>query len=65
MPVSQWLTNVAERAASEQAALADGLAAVTEFEAENGAFTDAERARARQVLYDTGAIPSYRRRDAS
>lgn len=33
---------------------ADGLAAVAEFEAENGTLSDAERAAARQVLIDAG-----------
>lgn len=40
----------AEQDAAEQAAIADGLAAVAEFEAEDGALTDAERAEARQAL---------------
>lgn len=40
--------------------LPDGLAAVAEFEPENGALTDAERAEARQVLIDAGIIPPQR-----
>lgn len=60
LPVSVWLARAAERAATEQAAIADGLAAVAEFEAENGALTDAERAQARQVLIDAGVIPPQR-----
>lgn len=56
LPVSVWLA----RAAEEQAAIADGLAAVAEFEAEYGALTDAERAEARQVLIDAGVIPPQR-----
>ncbi len=60
LPISVWLTRAAECAAAEQAAIADGLAAVAEFEAENGALTDAERAQARQVLIDAGVIPPQR-----
>ncbi|MGH3980713.1 MAG: hypothetical protein ACRDRZ_17220 [Pseudonocardiaceae bacterium] len=60
LPVSVWLARAAEHAAAEQAAIADGLAAVAEFEAENGALTDAERAEARQVLIDAGVIPPQR-----
>lgn len=60
VPVSVWLAQVAERAAAEQAAIADGLAAVAEFEAEHGVLTDAERAHARQVLIDAGVIPPQR-----
>lgn len=60
LPVSVWLARAAERAAAEQAAIADGLAGVAEFEAENGALTDAERAGARQVLIDAGVIPPRR-----
>jgi acetyl-CoA acetyltransferase len=60
LPVSVWLTRVAEQAAAEQAAIADGLAAVAEFEAEYGALTDAERAEARQALIDAGVIPPQR-----
>jgi hypothetical protein len=60
LPVSVWLARVAERAAAEQAAIADGLAGVAEFEAENGPLTDAERAEARQVLIDAGVIPPQR-----
>lgn len=60
LAVSAWLARAAERAAAEQAAILDGLAAVAEFEAENGALTDAERAKARQVLIDAGVIPSQR-----
>lgn len=51
LPVSVWLARAAERAAAEQAAIADGLAAVAEFEADNGALTDVERAKARQALF--------------
>ncbi|MGQ0774750.1 MAG: hypothetical protein ACT4NY_10080 [Pseudonocardiales bacterium] len=60
LPVSVWLARAAERAAAEQAAITDGLAAVAEFEAENGVLTDAERAHARQVLIDSGVVPPQR-----
>jgi hypothetical protein len=60
LPVSVWLAQAAERAAAEQASIADGLAAVAEFEAEHGSLTDAERAEARQVLIDAGVIPPQR-----
>ncbi|MGH3824225.1 MAG: hypothetical protein ACRDRA_15555 [Pseudonocardiaceae bacterium] len=60
LPVSVWLARAAERAAAEQAAIADGLAAVAEFEADYGALTDAERAQARQTLIDAGVIPPQR-----
>jgi hypothetical protein len=60
LPVSVWLTRAAQRAAAEQAAIADGLAAVAEFEADDGALTDAERAEARQTLIDAGVIPRQR-----
>lgn len=60
LPVSVWLARVAERAAAEQASIADGLAAVAEFEAEHGTLTDAKRAEARQVLIDAGVIPPQR-----
>ncbi len=60
LPVSVWLARAAERAAVEQAAIADGLAGVAEFEAEHGALTDAQRAEARQVLIDAEVIPPQR-----
>ncbi|MGH3721836.1 MAG: hypothetical protein ACRDRI_23920 [Pseudonocardiaceae bacterium] len=60
LPVSVWLAQVAQRAAAEQSAIADGLAAVAEFEADDGALTDAERAEARQALIDAEIIPPQR-----
>lgn len=60
LPVSAWLARTATRAAAEQAAIADGLAAVAEFEVDDGALTDAERAEARRVLVDAGVIPAQR-----
>lgn len=46
--VSAWMTNAARRAL----VVRDGLRAVAEWEAENGAFTDAELAAARQRVAD-------------
>lgn len=60
LPISVWLARAAEHAAAEQAAVNDGLAAVAEFEAENGVLTETERATARQVLIDAGVIPARR-----
>jgi hypothetical protein len=60
LPVSVWLARAAEQAAAEQAAVADGLAAVAEFEAEDGNLTDAERDEARQALIDAGVLPPRR-----
>lgn len=51
--LSAWLS----RAAVQALALADGLAAVAEWEGEHGAFTEAERAWARGVLDGTAAVP--------
>jgi len=42
--VSAWMTNAARRALLAR----DGLAAIAEWEAEHGAFTDAELAAARR-----------------
>ena len=44
MSVSAWMTDAARRALL----IADGLTAVAEWEADNGAFSDAELAEARQ-----------------
>ncbi|MCP4962978.1 MAG: hypothetical protein GY925_27395 [Actinomycetia bacterium] len=46
MSVSAWITEAARRALL----IADGLNAVAEWEAENGAFTDAELAAARRKI---------------
>ncbi len=60
LSISVWLARAAERAAEEQAAIRDGLAAVAEFEAEDDPLTDVERATARQELIDAGVIPPQR-----
>jgi hypothetical protein len=56
VPVSTWLADAATRAAAEQAAIADGLVAVAEYEAEYGPLSTEGRDRARQVLIDAGII---------
>ncbi len=53
MSLSAWLNEASENAL----ALEDGLAAVAEWEAENGAFTPAELAAADRILDDLG-VPS-------
>lgn len=65
LPISTWLAQAAERQAAEQAAVADGLAAVAEYEAEYGPIPAADRARARRALIEAGLIPAERRREAS
>lgn len=56
MPVSRWLAAVAEQAAAEQAALAAGLAALAEFEAEHGELDPAGVERACQELAAAAAF---------
>jgi len=56
--VSAWMTSAARRALLVR----DGLHAVAEWEAEHGAFTDAERAAARRrvstsLIGTTGSSP--------
>jgi hypothetical protein len=64
MPVSTWLSEAAQRAAAEQAAIADGRAAVTEYEAEYGPISREGRERARHVLLDAGVIAPPAQRTA-
>lgn len=57
LSVSAWMTNAARRALLVR----DGLAAVAEWEAEHGAFTDAELAAARRRVADqVASTPSKR-----
>ena len=57
LSVSAWMTNAARRALLAK----DGLAAVAEWEAENGAFTDAELTAAhRRVATHLGPASSQR-----
>jgi hypothetical protein len=49
--VSAWLTNAARR----QLAIADGLAAVAEWEAEHGTFTEQELEAARRRVFGVRA----------
>lgn len=59
--VSAWMTNAARRAL----VVRDGLAAVAEWEAEHGAFSDSEMADARQrVAGEARASTPRRRRSA-
>lgn len=58
VPVSAWIAHVAEDAVLRQARLTSGLAAVAEWEAEHGAFTDAEKAAADAELAALGVLPS-------
>ena len=57
LSVSAWMTNAARRALLAR----DGLAAIAEWEAEHGAFTDAELAAARRRVADQlASTPSKR-----
>jgi metal-dependent amidase/aminoacylase/carboxypeptidase family protein len=64
--VSTWLAQVAQEKAAEQAAIADGLKAVREYEAEYGPINPSpeEQARIRAVLIDAGLIPDEPLRQA-
>ena len=60
--VSAWMTSAARRALLVR----DGLAAVAEWEAEHGAFSDAEMAAARKrIASQVGATPQRSRRRAT
>jgi len=65
MSVSTWLSEVAQRAAAEQAAIADGRAAVAEYEAEYGPISQEGREHARHVLLDPGVVAPPVQRTAS
>lgn len=56
LPVSTWIAQAAERAAAEQAKLADGLAAVQEYEHENGVLDPAAVDRAAAELMGAGVF---------
>jgi predicted transcriptional regulator len=58
MPVSAWLAEAAHEARRHQAA----LAAIADYEAEFGRFTDAELAEARSSLVDADAAAATPRR---
>jgi hypothetical protein len=64
VPFSTWLA----RSAEDRLLLADGLAAMVEWQAEHGEFTAAERAGARrrieQIAKTSAAPPARRRRTA-
>ena len=55
--VSAWMTNAARRALLAR----DGLAAIAEWEAEHGSFTDAELAAARRRVADQLASTTSQR----
>jgi uncharacterized protein (DUF1778 family) len=61
LTVSAWLARAAEHAAAIEA----GRAAVAEFEAEHGAFTEEERRRVRQELIEDGIIAPDELKEAS
>src|SRR5262249_12689199 len=56
MPVSMWLSEAVQRAAAEQAAIADGRAAVAEYDAGQGRISREGGDRARHVLLDASVI---------
>ncbi|MGH3828266.1 MAG: hypothetical protein ACRDQX_14020 [Pseudonocardiaceae bacterium] len=56
LSLSAWLSH----AAHEAAKLAAGLAAVREYEAEDGAFTQEEIDRADEILDELGVAPAAR-----
>jgi hypothetical protein len=63
MSVSAWLTRAAKRALI----VSDGMAAVAEWEAEHGAFSEAEMERARRIVtaeLRAGSAPDGLQRDA-
>ena len=62
VPVSTWIAHAAQEAAQRRRILADGRAAVAEWEAEHGAFTDEERAAADAELVTLGVLPADERK---
>ncbi|MGH3856594.1 MAG: hypothetical protein ACRDR6_24540 [Pseudonocardiaceae bacterium] len=56
LSLSAWLSQAAQQAAK----LAAGLAAVREYEAEAGAFTQEEIDRADEILNELGVAPASR-----
>jgi hypothetical protein len=58
--VSTWIAQVAERAAADQAVLADGLAALREYQDENGALDRSGIERAAAELMAAGVFGSRR-----
>jgi hypothetical protein len=54
MSLSAWLNDAAERALETEASIADGLAGVAEWEAENGPLSDEDLAAASAVLDAAG-----------
>ncbi|MGH3329053.1 MAG: hypothetical protein ACRDPT_14890 [Streptomycetales bacterium] len=60
MPVSSWLAAAAAERAAREAALADGRAAVEEFEAEHGVIPEEYRREARRSLTEHGLLGDTR-----
>lgn len=56
--VSTWIARVAQEAVVRRARIAEGMAAVREFEADNGALTQQERDAARHELVELGVLPT-------
>jgi hypothetical protein len=54
MSLSAWLNDMSERALETEASIEDGLAAVAEWEAENGPITPQELAEADAILNAAG-----------
>ena len=64
--LSAWITKAALLRAEEQAAIADGLAAIAEYEAEYGPISDGLLYEADRVLDAAGiAVPERAERQAS
>jgi recombinational DNA repair protein RecR len=62
--VSTWIARVAQEAVVRRARIAEGMAAVREFEADHGALTQEERDVARRELAELGVLPGETRRRA-
>jgi hypothetical protein len=62
--VSTWIARVAQEAVVRRARIAEGMAAVREFEADNGALTQEEREAARRELVELGVLPTEAHRKA-
>jgi len=62
LTVSAWLAKAARKAVAERAAIADGLAAVAEYEAEHGPITTTpdEDAWVQRVLASAGITHQHR-----
>lgn len=59
--VSTWIAHAALEAAHRRRILAEGRAAIAEWQAENGAFTPQEQAAAHDELVALGVLPPTQR----